>query len=185
MKCVVLHSGSVGQWTGLEDIVRSVSSWPEDWVLVVHTYLDPTSDDVKRLQEIAIPGRVFFSLNPVSQEQLEVLVDAADIGIAFYVNVGDSWYTGQNMQTIGLSSGKIACYLRAGLPVIVNESASISGLLQREGCGISVNGAKDIGSAITQIAKIMSSIAGRPVECLRSIWTLAGLFMKLSNESIP
>jgi hypothetical protein len=47
---VVLHPGSVGQWTGLEDIVRSVSSWPENWVLVVHTYLDPTSDDVKRMQ---------------------------------------------------------------------------------------------------------------------------------------
>lgn len=148
---IVLHAGSVGKWTGLEDIVRSVSSWPENWILIVHTYIDPASDDVKRLQEMATPNRVFFSLNAVSQQQLEMLIDAADIGIAFYVGVGDSWYTGQNMRTIGLSSGKIACYLRAGLPVIVNESASISELLQREGCGISVSGRKDIGTAITEI----------------------------------
>src|SRR5207249_360501 len=55
----------------------------------------------------------------------------------------------------------IACYLRAGLPVIVNESASISGLLQREGCGISVNGGKDIGSAITQISQNYEQFSGQ------------------------
>jgi glycosyltransferase involved in cell wall biosynthesis len=189
---IVLHAGSVGKWTGLEDIVRSVSSWPDDWILVVHTYIDPTSKDVKRLQEMAIPTRVLFSLNPVSHQQLEMLIDAADIGVAFYVGVGDSWYTGQNMQTIGLSSGKIACYLRAGLPVIVNESASISELLQHEGCGISVNGRKDIGSAITQISQNYEQYSRQACRMFEKHLDFAGAFRQvieridsLKKEGIP
>ena len=39
---MVLHAGSVYHWTGIEDIVASVHSWPADWVLVVHTRFDAT-----------------------------------------------------------------------------------------------------------------------------------------------
>ena len=55
-----------------------------------------------------------------------VLIDGADVGLAFYVPTGGSSFTGTNVGTIGLSSGKLAYYLRAGLPVIVNRAASIS-----------------------------------------------------------
>lgn len=151
---IVLHAGSLGKWTGIEEIVDSVRAWPENWVLVVHTRYDgQSSADVERLRSLAIPGRVLFSLKPVFRQEYDALVDGADIGVAFYVPTAGSPYTGRNIQSIGLSSGKIASYLRAGLPVIVNDTASISELVQGEGCGISVREAQDIGKAITQIAQ--------------------------------
>jgi glycosyltransferase involved in cell wall biosynthesis len=151
---VVLHAGSIARWTGIEEIVRSVGYWPEDWILVVHSRSNAESSElVERLRELAVPGRVFFSLQPVTTQEYDMLVDGADIGIAFYVSTGDSTYTGQNVQSLGLSSGKIADYLRAGLPVIVNQAGSISELLRRERCGIAVEKGRDIGRAIGQIAQ--------------------------------
>jgi hypothetical protein len=40
---VVIHSGSLGDWTGIEAIVDSVAGWPADWVLVIHTRFDAES----------------------------------------------------------------------------------------------------------------------------------------------
>jgi glycosyltransferase involved in cell wall biosynthesis len=151
---VVLHAGSIDQWTGIEEIVLSVRSWPEKWIFVVHSPSNAESSElVKRLRELAVPGRVFFSLQPVTRQEYDMLVDGADIGIAFYVSTFGSAYTTENLKTLGLSSGKIAYYLRAGLPVIVNQAASISELLRRERCAIAVENGRNIGMAIAQIAQ--------------------------------
>jgi glycosyltransferase involved in cell wall biosynthesis len=151
---IVLHAGSLAAWTGIEDITSSVKSWPENWVLVVHTRHDAESSmEVKRLYKLAVPGRVFFSLKPVCRQEYDMLVDGADIGVAFLMPKSGSRYTQRNIQAIGLSSGKISYYLRSGLPVIVNTSSSISELVRRERCGICVEEGRNIGEAIAQIAK--------------------------------
>jgi glycosyltransferase involved in cell wall biosynthesis len=153
---IVLHAGSLERWTGVEEIVKSVKSWPENWVLVVHTrynvQLSPDID-IEQLSQLGIPGRVFFSRKPVPRQEYDLLVDGADIGIAFYVATAGSTYTMRNILTIGLASGKIGYYLRAGLPVIVNDKTSISELIRREKCGIAVEESLDIGNAIDQITQ--------------------------------
>jgi hypothetical protein len=149
---VVLHAGSLGDWTGIEDILESVPHWPASWVLVVHTRYDAESSPyVERLRARATHGRVFFSLKPVSRQDYDELVDGADVGLAFYVPTGDSSFTQRNIQTIGLSSGKLAYYLRAGLPVVVNAAASVAPLLEGDGSGISVAGADDIPRALARV----------------------------------
>jgi glycosyltransferase involved in cell wall biosynthesis len=150
---VVLHAGSLGDWTGIEDLVRGVPTWPEPWVLVVHTRYDAeTSLYVENLRAQADPRRVFFSLKPVDRQAYDELVDAADVGLAFYLATGESSFTQRNIQTIGLSSGKLAYYLRAGLPVIVNRASSIAEALQLAGCGIAVERAEDVGIALERVS---------------------------------
>ncbi len=63
-----------------------------------------------------------------------------------------SSFTQRNVQTIGLSSGKLAYYLRAGLPVIVNRAASIADTVEASGCGVAVEDAEQIGYACGRIA---------------------------------
>jgi glycosyltransferase involved in cell wall biosynthesis len=149
---VALHSGSLGDWTGIADIVASVSDWPEPWVLVVHTrYEAESSTYVDELRQRADPRRVHFSLQPVPRDAYDALIDGADAGLAFYISSDASSFTQQNIQTIGLSSGKVAYYLRAGLPVIVNRAASIAEVLAARGCGIAVEDARGIGSALATV----------------------------------
>jgi glycosyltransferase involved in cell wall biosynthesis len=149
----VFHSGSLNYWTSITEIVRSVEGWPRDWILLVHTRFFSGQDPLlRKLQDIAFRGRVFFSTEPASRAEYPKLVAAADIGIAFY-RPGPSVFTQENIRTIGFSSGKIAYYLQAGLPVIVNRWPSISRLVHNEGCGVVVDEPGEIGSAIMDISK--------------------------------
>ncbi|HET6318662.1 MAG TPA: hypothetical protein VFG86_19575 [Chloroflexota bacterium] len=149
---VVLHSGSLGDWTGVEAIVQSACDWPEPWALVVHTRYDAASSAyVDGLRASADPNRVHFSLKPVPRQDYEPLIDGADAGLAFYVAVAGSSFTGMNVETIGLSSGKLAYYLRAGLPVVVNQSASIAERVESFGCGLGVNDATGIAAALEDL----------------------------------
>jgi len=62
---VVIHSGSLGDWTGIETIVDSTPTWPHGWVLVIHTRFDAESSAyVEGLRARADPLRVHFSLKP-------------------------------------------------------------------------------------------------------------------------
>ena len=150
---VVIHSGSLGDWTGIEDIVAAVPAWPEPWVLVVHTRYDAESSGyVETLRSRADPRRVRFSLKPVRRQDYDALIDGADVGLAFYVSTGASSFTGSNVRTIGLSSGKLAYYLRAGLPVVVNRAASISADIEAEGAGAAVDDASALGAALQRVA---------------------------------
>jgi glycosyltransferase involved in cell wall biosynthesis len=149
---VVVHSGSLGDWTGIDAVVDSVTDWPADWVLVIHTRFDgETSAYVEALRARADSRRVYFSLKPVPRQEYDPLIDGADVGLAFYVPRAGSAFTQRNVQTIGLSSGKLAYYLRAGLPVIVNRASSIAEVVDRERLGVAVDAAAGIGAALDQV----------------------------------
>lgn len=152
---VVLYAGSLGDWTGIKEIISSVNDWPEDWVLIVHTRYDSGKIHglPNDLQAFADPNRLFFSTQPVPRIKYPELVRGADMGIAFYLPSSCSPFTQENIHTIGLSSGKIAYYLEAGRPVIVNRWPSISKLVENEGCGIVVESASEIGDAIRRITQ--------------------------------
>ena len=150
---VVIHSGSLGDWTGIEQIVASAHDWPAGWVLVVHTRYDAESSGyVDQLRRSADPQRIYFSLKPVQRQEYDPLIDGGDIGIAFYVPNKQTAFTQRNVQTIGLSSGKLAYYLRAGLPVIVNRASSIATLIEQAGAGVAVHNAQEIAPALERIA---------------------------------
>ena len=158
---VVLHAGSLGDWTGIDDLVAHVPTWPEPWVLVVHTRYDGESSPyVERLRANADARRVLFSLKPVERQAYDELIDSADIGLAFYVSTADSAYTQRNVQTIGLSSGKLAYYLRGGLPVVVNSAASIGSALEGAGCGVAVEDAAQVGPALAHIGERYQAFSG-------------------------
>jgi glycosyltransferase involved in cell wall biosynthesis len=159
---VALHSGSLGDWTGIEAIVESVVDWPEPWVLVIHTRYDAESSAyVDHLRQRADRRRVRFSLKPVPRQDYDPLIDGADVGLAFYVPVGGSSFTQRNVQTIGLSSGKLAYYLRAGLPVVVNRAASVAALVESSGCGVAVEDVRGIGASLEKITSGFDTYSAR------------------------
>jgi glycosyltransferase involved in cell wall biosynthesis len=149
---IVIHAGSLGDWTGIEALVDGATRWPEPWALVVHTRYDAESTAyVDRLRNLADPRRVFLSLKPVPRHEYDALIEGADVGLAFYIPDPSSAFTQQNLLTLGLSSGKLAYYLRAGLPVIVNDAASIAEEVTNHELGLAVHDAGDVAYALERI----------------------------------
>jgi glycosyltransferase involved in cell wall biosynthesis len=151
-KKVALHTGSISEWTGIDGIIESVKDWPDNYVLVIHSRYDARSSErITALESMAMPGKVFFSPEPVSRFVYDQLVDSADIGIAFYQNIPGDVYTQQNLTTIGLSSGKVTYALRSGLPVIISRGSGLPELIGKYHCGIVVDDYNEIGAALTKI----------------------------------
>ena len=161
-KKIVLYAGSLYEWAGVEQIASSVGTWPDHWVLVIHTRgKGEASYPLKILRALVDPERVFISDQPVARDEYAELVDGADIGVAFYIPGRDTVYNQQNIQVMGLASGKLAQYLHSGLPVIVNRSSSVKDFARDTGCGIDVDNAADIGAAIAQIESTYAAFSDR------------------------
>jgi glycosyltransferase involved in cell wall biosynthesis len=136
---IVLCSGAIGAWACIHQLVRSTQDWPDNWVLVCHNHSRGTSpnyrDYTAALLYLAKPGRVFFSDDPLPRHKYPELVQSADVGVAFYCVQPGVAHMQDNIRYIGLSSGKLAYYLQAGLPVIVNNVPSLRRLVTTYHCG--------------------------------------------------
>lgn len=154
-KKVALFAGELAHWNPIGKLARSAETWSEDWVFVVHTrHSASRSLDMRILQDMSDPDKVFFSTEPVSRDEYDVLLDSADVGVAFYepcLDCADSYRYGENIRTIGLSSGKVAYYLRAGLPVVVNTATSLGAFVSRSGCGVAVENVSELSNALSMI----------------------------------
>lgn len=162
-KRVVLHTGDIKKWTAIGKIIDSVKDWPQDWVLVIHTYNDD-QDLLDNFKNRATPGRIFFSTSVIENESFTEMIDGADIGIAFYETIKGKTFVQKNIINIGLSSGKIAYCLRSGLPIIINKVTTFSKIVDNEECGICVNSAGEIKEAISRIEENYEEFRQRACE---------------------
>jgi glycosyltransferase involved in cell wall biosynthesis len=152
-KTIILHSGSFRSWTCAEELVESASSWPDNYVLVVHTRYKPIRRDehIKIVQDSRLSNLV-LSTEPLDINEYEQLVASADIGLVLYKSVANLKYTGKNLQNIGLSSGKFSFYMKCGLPVITYRQKSYEELLKSYSFGINIQNFNDMPDAINKIS---------------------------------
>lgn len=164
---ILLHTGSIGPWTGISEIASASASLPDPWVLVIHcgqAASDPwTMNTLRDLGQTSRPGKVYISALLIDREQYQEAIDGADIGVAFYVPGGDV-FSQQNIRTIGLSSGKVSNYLRSGLPLVVNRASSLGALVAEHGIGVSVGQASDLKHALEEISLEYADISARAID---------------------
>lgn len=142
----VLHMGSTGTWTRLDEVAESVSTWPEDWQLVVH-------DRYGRLPEYGkalVPHRTELSeATYETNSQLIELVSRADVGLALYAETRGP-YAGRNIRNVGLSSGKALTYLRFGTAVLTTDTGTLGRLVEQERIGWVVSSVSEIPAVLRQ-----------------------------------
>jgi glycosyltransferase involved in cell wall biosynthesis len=179
-KRIVLYTGSLGEWTGVSEIIESAIFWPRDWILVVHTRDNSeSSDEYEKLKRIPNNGNVYFSVKPVPRLEYDALIDGADIGIAFYKIVPGSPFTMNNITFMGLCSGKLAYYLRSGLPVIINNVTSASDFVIQEKCGVSVTSKDEVSQAISTIAMDYEKFSQNSLDAYGKYFDISKYFTQL------
>lgn len=174
-KIIVLYAGSLADWAMCIEIAAAAQSWPDKYVLVFHShgYHDPKYMQKLRCYE---GEKVLFSVTPVEYEELSALIASADIGIALYKNLGS------NFTLIGSASGKLAHYLKSGLPVVVNNYSTISGLVNRFNCGVVVEGVEAIGNTIELICQDYAGMREGAFRCYESEFIFSKHFRKVLNR---
>lgn len=145
---IVLVAGGLGRDHMTDQVVAQARYWDKGLVLVVHPASGPAPPEVRAAVEAA-GGRIRLTDLRLTIEEAERQVYAsADIGIVYYRDGGF------NLRHTAHSSGKLAAFLRAGVPVIVPPFDEFRAVLQRFAFGE----AADVG----RIEECAQKILARP-----------------------
>jgi glycosyltransferase involved in cell wall biosynthesis len=132
---IVLHLGMISPEVLSLEIASEASNWNEDLVLVFHERAQRAQTDpyIKQVQQAGC-GKVLFSLEPVPYDALDCVVMSGHIGLVFYrKELGPNW------SEMAGASGKLAHYLRCGLPVICLDLPGFVKVVNEYQCGICVS----------------------------------------------
>ena len=145
-KRIVLVLGAIYDLNMSQEIANQTlaPNWPDEFVLVFHGFTG-SNTYLANISRLIPSGRVLLSLESVSFSQISELVASAMIGIALYRPIN------KNFELTAYSSGKIAQYLKCGLPIIVNDFPSTKRMISEFDCGKYVSGPDDLISAIRSI----------------------------------
>jgi glycosyltransferase involved in cell wall biosynthesis len=154
------------------------ADWPGNTVLVLHerAHRSRAEPYIKDIIEASDPSRVYLSLDPVPYDQLNLVFTSAHIGLAFY-HPKDL-----NYQNLAYASGKLAFYLCAGLPVIVNDLPDLAKLVTDHRCGVVVREAGEIGTAISTIFRNYDEYSANARNCFSERFDFERKFQPIINE---
>ncbi|MDR4508960.1 MAG: hypothetical protein MRJ65_12130 [Candidatus Brocadiaceae bacterium] len=172
---IILYAGFLCEWAMTEELARAAFSWPENRVLVLHShgYHDPGF--IKKIKKYE-GDKVKISLDPVSYKELPAFLSSADIGIALYKNLG------KNLTLIRSASGKLAHYLKSGLPVITNNYPGMKSLIDAYQCGECVNSPGDINAAMEAIFKNYEAMRRNTFMCYEENYMFSKQFEKVVEK---
>ena len=145
-KKIVIYTGSANLIMALKEIVAQVHLWPDNAVFLLHSpystlYLEEVQEIIAKNN---LKGKVFVSVKRLTFDELCGLISQADIGIAFYNPLIKDCEVA--------TSGKVSFYLSQSKPIITNSFTPQSQeLITKYKCGVSINSAKEAGSAIRTI----------------------------------
>lgn len=143
-KKIAIVIGSTDAWTGVPELVRTVPQWPGDWCLVIHHRYGLDAELTQWMDREDLEP-VYISTGAVrsNSEMGRILADA-DVGIAMYFPDHASTVSGQNLEHIGMASGKISTLLQCGIPVLTNQIGEMADHVQRLELGGVVEDVADV-----------------------------------------
>jgi hypothetical protein len=121
--------GSCVKWTMIDEVLANMSNWPKNWVLLIHDRYPNFEyfEHLKKKHNLVHSDKVIFSkLKIINIDEMNILLDKVNLGLALYKPSYDSMYTGKNLEYIGQASGKISTFLRYNIPVISNVLSNYS-----------------------------------------------------------
>ena len=155
-KRIFIHAGSVADWAQVPEILTSVCYWPADAVLLLHS---KNRRELTRYRQqyshLDFPERVYWSLEPLSEDMLHSLISYCDGSFALYRN--NIW---PGIELIGTSSGKLMRSIVCSTPVITSSFESLN-FVTREGLGIQVAHPSEIPAAIDDLTRNSESYRTR------------------------
>jgi glycosyltransferase involved in cell wall biosynthesis len=146
-KKIVLYSGNIMPWAKCLEIVDNVRHWPVGFCLVIHTwrkgaFLSGYGLEVAKRAK-GLP--VFFSEEYMDYEDLALNLSSADIGLMFYEAIDE------NFTEILFSSNKLAEYLKAGIPIVTSDFATLKEFVQENGIGFTISCMEELPAALSKI----------------------------------
>jgi glycosyltransferase involved in cell wall biosynthesis len=145
---IALALGEIKEWYASIELAW-IFSGLSDWVLIFHGYSLP--ENLESLRDIvkrhSIKNVIISTELMDDPEALTPLIQSCDVGIAWYADISVGF------RSAGRSSGKIASYLRHGLPVITTRYRSTVEAIEDTGCGVCIDEIAEVSVALEKISR--------------------------------
>ena len=144
-KQIVLHAGSVADWSQVPEVLASVPGWLEEVVLLVHSRSSSENQRYRRsISHLDTPGHIYWSDEPLPEDELHSLIAASLACLGLYR------VSSVNIELIGYSSGKIMRSLVCGTPVIASAIPSLDFVTDKE-VGVQVRHPAEIAQHLPRL----------------------------------
>jgi glycosyltransferase involved in cell wall biosynthesis len=151
-KIIVIHAGTITTWSCAEELLENTRYWHEDFTLVMHSRNRP-NEYIRQLMERYKTSNIIFSTEPCGTLEYNELLASADIGLTLYKPVYDSPFSGRNIETIGLSSGKFSSCMKCGIPTVSLKQPYFRELLAEYRFGFDIDDFQQLPEALLNIRK--------------------------------
>lgn len=156
-KQVMIAMGSIEKWAMIDEILTSLPLWPDNWALIVHDRYGFTKKQMANFitPERNVSRRLFISESSTKYvDDMGYILNGVSFGLAFYRSFSGHQYWGNNLKHLGRASGKIATYLRYGIPVIANDTGVMAEDIKIFRLGHVVDSPMDIPELLQTISGI-------------------------------
>ena len=135
---LVLQAGMIEDSTYSFELAAAFAGVGSGCALVLHervrrNRLDPYLRTLSR----ANSQNLFLSLDPVDIDEVDAVFASAAVGLAFYRDLGP------NFGQIAMASGKLAYYMKHGVPIIANDLPSLARFVADHHVGVIVKSPPD------------------------------------------
>ena len=162
---IVLQIGAIADTSLNQELAGSLILWPNDLAMVMHGSTRRDDDPyLATLRSVAGQGKLYLSTERVSYDQLDEVVASADIGLALYANIDPNWYY------IAFASGKLAQYLKVGLPIITVDFPDLRAVCEKYRCGLTVADVQEIPEAVRIIMANYGEYSENAVRCFQEAY---------------
>lgn len=163
---VVVYAGNFMPWAQCVEIINSMKTWPDNAVLVMHTWNRQalSSKYFSEMQAAARGLPVYFSTEYLLHDSLVTALTSADAGLLFYEGIDP------NFSEICFSSNKMGEYVAAGLPVIASPLPSLKHFVEQQGIGKAVP-IVEIGDALRELSENINIYRQNVKKCAETVFS--------------
>jgi glycosyltransferase involved in cell wall biosynthesis len=175
---VILHAGWIHDGMCVDKIALSSKLWKPEFRLVLHERekRSPKEDFIRHVSKLS-GNRALLSLNPVTFDRIDEVISSAHIGLIAY----DSKY-GAGRVNIRKSSGKLAQYLKCGVPVIALKLPGYEEMFTKYKCGLVFESFDQIENCIDTIMAEYQSFSVEALRCFSEEFDFNKFFSPLLNH---
>jgi glycosyltransferase involved in cell wall biosynthesis len=175
---IILHAGWIHDAMCVDKMAKASKSWKSNFKLVLHERerRSPKETFIRHVSDLS-DDTVLLSLNPVTFDRIDEVVSSAHIGLIAY----DNKY-GAGRVNILKASGKLAQYLKCGVPVIALDLPGYKQMFEKYKCGMVFRDFDEIEKCIVTILDNYDSFSRASICCFLEEFDFKKYFSPFSNH---
>lgn len=147
-KIIVLCVGSIIKEHYISELINSVDSWGNEFVLVLHGWIPKNefTEYVKKKIESNL-NKIFLSEKLLDLNKKDIIFQSCDIGFVGFLP------TNNNYQFAAGSAGKIFDFLKSSKPILAFNTPGMKEIIENNNVGVVFSSPTEISQSLSRIKK--------------------------------